>query len=100
MGASFRNADEIIELAGCDLLTISPQFLQELENMTGTVDRKLDPENAKKMSIEKLNIDQKAFLWKLNENEMASTKLYEGIRKFAEDAQKLEKKLVEEYKLS
>jgi transaldolase len=99
MGASFRNSDEIIQLAGCDLLTISPQLLDELSKADGTVTRKLDPANAKKVNIEKINIDEKTFRWLLNDNAMATEKLSEGIRKFAEDGKKLEEHLVKTYKL-
>lgn len=94
MGASFRNVGEILELAGCDLLTISPQFLEELHNATGKVERKLSPETAKKMDIKKITLDEKSFRLMLNENAMATEKLSEGIRKFAEDAVKLEKILL------
>lgn len=93
MGASFRNADEVLELAGCDLLTISPQFLEELHNAQGSVSRKLDPQQAKNMKIERIDLDEKQFRWMLNENQMATEKLSEGIRKFAEDANKLKKQL-------
>lgn len=93
MGASFRNADEILELAGCDLLTISPQFLEELSNAEGPVTRKLDPVAAHKMKIDKIPMDEKTFRWMLNENQMATEKLSEGIRKFAEDADKLEQQI-------
>lgn len=85
MGASFRNTGEILELAGCDLLTISPKFLTELENASGNVERKLDPQEAKKQNIEKIFLDEKAFRWMLNENAMATEKLSEGIRRFAKD---------------
>ena len=61
MGASFRNADEIIELAGCDLLTIAPPFLQELSSAEGTLVRKLDPAKAKTINIEKIALDEKRF---------------------------------------
>lgn len=91
MGASFRNTEEIIELAGCDLLTIAPPLLEELSKAEGPVTRKLDPAKAKAMSIEKTSIDEKTFRLMLNENAMATEKLSEGIRKFAEDYAKLEK---------
>ncbi len=91
MGASFRNTGEIIELAGCDLLTISPHLLQELQNTQGTLTRKLDPEKAKSMSLQKIEMDEKTFRWMLNEDAMATEKLAEGIRKFAADLVKLEK---------
>lgn len=93
MGASFRNADEILELAGCDLLTISPQLLEELKNATGAVPRKLDPAKAATLNLKKIPLDEKAFRLMLNDDAMATEKLSEGIRKFAEDAIKLEKTL-------
>lgn len=90
MGASFRNVDEILELAGCDLLTIAPNFLEDLHNAEGDVPRKLDPAQSKNSDIKKIQIDEKTFRLMLNENAMATEKLSEGIRKFAEDALKLE----------
>lgn len=90
MGASFRNVDEILELAGCDLLTIAPKLLEELQKAEGDVVRKLSPEDAKKASIEKIKLDEKTFRWMLCENQMASEKLLEGIRNFAKDLVKLE----------
>lgn len=100
MGASFRNKDEILELAGCDLLTISPQFLQELYQADGSVERKLDPAKVKEMDIARINLDEKAFRFMLNDDAMATEKLAEGIRNFAKDAKKLEKMLKETFKLS
>jgi len=91
MGASFRNAGEIQELAGCDLLTISPQLLGELKNSTAPLPRKLSPELAMASQIEKLALDEKKFRWLLNENQMATEKTAEGIRQFNADAVKLEK---------
>ena len=91
MGASFRNVDEILELAGCDLLTISPNFLKELKESSGDVPRKLDPTHAKEMDIKKIAVDEKTFRWLLNEEAMATEKLSEGIRNFAKDTVKLEK---------
>ncbi|MCF7852074.1 MAG: transaldolase [Simkaniaceae bacterium] len=93
MGASFRNSGEILELAGCDLITISPPLLNELTTMEGAVPRKLDPSQAEHASIEKITVDEKTFRWLLNENAMATEKLSEGIRKFAADTVKLEKYL-------
>jgi transaldolase len=90
MGASFRNTDEILELAGCDLLTISPNLLSELQNTQGPVPKKLDKKVAKKMEIEKILLDEKTFRWMLSEDPMATDKLHEGIRKFAQDIVKLE----------
>ena len=91
MGASFRNAGEILELAGCDLLTISPQLLGELKSSTAPVERKLSPEIAKQTKVERVPVDEKSFRWLLNENAMATEKLSEGIRTFNADAMKLEK---------
>lgn len=99
MGASFRNVDEIIELAGCDLLTIAPTFLEDLANSEGTVVRKLDPNNAKALQIPKINLNESIFRRMLNDDAMATEKLAEGIRKFAEDAVKLEKTIAENYHL-
>ncbi|MBS0629447.1 MAG: transaldolase [Verrucomicrobia bacterium] len=93
MGASFRNSGEILELAGCDLLTIAPTLLKELESATGDVPRKLDPAKSKSMEIHPLKIDQKTFHWLLCDNAMAVEKLMEGIRNFAHDLMKLEKML-------
>ena len=89
MGASFRNVGEILELAGCDLLTISPQLMGELKGSTAPVARKLSPETARDSKIEKLSLDEKKFRWLFNENAMATEKTAEGIRLFNADAQKL-----------
>ena len=91
MGASFRNIDEILELAGCDLLTISPDLMEELRNSEGDVPRRLDPEKARGMNIETIPMHESAFRWMMNEDPMATEKLAEGIRNFASDALKLEK---------
>ena len=89
MGASFRNVGEIQELAGCDLLTISPPLLAELQKSTEPLTRKLSPEIAKQSKIEKLPVDEKKFRWLFNENPMAVEKTAEGIRLFNADAVKL-----------
>jgi transaldolase len=91
MGASFRNAGQIRELAGCDALTISPELMKELSESNQLLERKLDPEKAKQAKIEKLKLDEKTFRYLLNENAMATEKTAEGIRKFAADVVKLEK---------
>jgi transaldolase len=91
MGASFRNTGQILELAGCDCLTISPELMKELSESCQPVERKLSPEKAKAANVEKLELDEKKFRWLLNENAMATEKLAEGIRKFAVDVVKLEK---------
>src|SRR6058998_431998 len=91
MGASFRNTGQILELAGCDCLTISPELMKELSESNEPVERKLDPEKAKSAKIDKLEFDEKKFRWLLNENAMAYEKTGEGIRKFAADVVKLEK---------
>jgi transaldolase len=90
MGASFRNVGEIQELAGCDLLTISPQLLAELQKSEAPLARKLSPEIARDSKIEKVPLDEKKFRWLLNENAMATEKTSEGIRLFNADAVKLE----------
>ena len=91
MGASFRNAGEILELAGCDLLTISPNLLGELQKNSAPVERKLSPEKFHDDKTEKISLDEKKFRWLLNENAMATEKTAEGIRLFNADAIKLEK---------
>jgi len=90
MGASFRNLSQIIHLAGCDLLTISPELLSQLEKTEGTVERKLDPAKARASKEPKLHLDEKAFRWMHNEDAMATEKLAEGIRNFNIDAHRLE----------
>ena len=90
MGASFRNTGEITELAGCDLLTISPDLLEKLQQSTEPLVRKLDPAIAAKSAIEKIENTEKNFRWLLNEDAMATDKLADGIRKFAADIVKLE----------
>ncbi len=90
MGASFRNTAQIIELAGCDLLTISPELLQKLAESDAPVVRKLSPESAKNADVEKISLDEKTFRLMLNEDAMATEKLAEGIRLFCADIVKLE----------
>jgi len=90
MGASFRSKEEIIELAGCDLLTISPALLAELESSDQEIALKLDAGKAKNMAIEKIDTDEVSFRWLMNEDAMATEKLAEGIRKFSADLVKLE----------
>jgi transaldolase len=90
MGASFRNIGEITELAGCDLLTISPQLLAELESTEADLPRKLDPEKAKNLQIEKIAIDKETFDRMHNEDRMAHDKLKEGIEGFSSAIEKLE----------
>ncbi|MDX1952742.1 MAG: transaldolase [Verrucomicrobiota bacterium] len=90
MAASFRNAGEILELAGCDLMTISPTLLDELQKTPGQVTRKLSMETARELKLDKVSLDESSFRWMLNENQMATEKLSEGIRVFASDTRKLE----------
>jgi len=90
MGASFRNVNQILRLAGADLLTISPELLDELEQKEGVVKRELDPEHAKASLTDRLHLDEKTFRWMHNEDAMATEKLAEGIRKFNADARRLE----------
>ena len=91
MGASFRNIGEITELAGCDLLTISPKLLDELRASTAPVPRKLSEAAAHASDIEQIHLDERTFRWMHNEDAMATDKLADGIRKFAADTVKLEK---------
>src|SRR6058998_2423976 len=91
MGASFRNTSQIIELAGCDLLTISPELMKELSESTEPVERKLIPEKTKSAQVDRLEFDEKKFRYLVNDNAMATEKTAEGIRKFAADVVKLEK---------
>lgn len=93
MGASFRNVGEIEELAGCDRLTISPQFLDELSKDTTMLKRKLDPDKLPKI-IDKPCLPENYFRSRMNANAMATEKLAEGIRSFVADQEKLEAKLV------
>ena len=91
MGASFRNVGQILELAGCDLLTISPELMKELFESFEPVERKLTPEKARRAPVKRLELDEKKFRYLLNEDAMATEKTAEGIRKFAADIAKLEK---------
>jgi len=95
MGASFRNLGEIRELAGCDLLTISPQFLGELDSTTGELERKLDPVKAKSMNIERIAMDKATFDRMHAEDRMAHDKLDEGIKGFTKSLESLEQFLKE-----
>ena len=90
MGASFRNVGQILELAGCDLLTISPELMKQLSESYDAVQRKLTPADAKKAAVKPLTLDEKKFRYLLNEDAMATEKTAEGIRKFAADIAKLE----------
>jgi transaldolase len=90
MGASFRKVDQIVRLAGCDLLTISPDLLEALEKTEGTVPRCLSPDVARASKVQKIHLDEKTFRWMHNQDAMATEKLAEGIRKFYADARKLE----------
>jgi transaldolase len=91
MGASFRNTSQIIELAGCDLLTISPELLAKLADSDTPITRKLDVEEARASDLKKITLDEKAFRYLLNDDAMGTEKLAEGIRQFCADAVKLEK---------
>ena len=91
MGASFRNVGEVMELAGCDALTIGPKFLDEMMNMQGSLETKLSVEDAiANCDDEKISLDENGFRWLMNEDAMATEKLSEGIRNFAADTVKLE----------
>jgi transaldolase len=93
MGASFRNVGQITALAGCDLLTISPDLLAKLAETDAPLKRVLDPKGAKDTKMDQLSYDEASFRFALNEDAMATEKLAEGIRAFAADAVKLDKLL-------
>ena len=90
MGASFRKTGQILALAGCDLLTIAPELLEQLAQAEGEVPRRLSPADAPVQYIERLQLDESAYRWRHNEDAMAVEKLAEGIRRFDADARKLE----------
>jgi transaldolase len=90
MGASFRRVEQIVRLAGCDLLTISPDLLEELQNAPGDLSPRLTVAGAKASGEERIDLDEKTFRWMHNQDAMATDKLSEGIRRFYEDARKLE----------
>lgn len=90
MGASFRKRDQVVALAGCDLLTISPALLDELQSSRESAPCRLDAATARNSALEPVTLDEAAFRWELNEDAMATEKLAEGIRRFAADARKLE----------
>jgi transaldolase len=90
MGASFRKVDQIVDLAGCDLLTISPDLLEALQKAEGEITPRLTPEAARASSEEKITLDEKTYRWLHNQDAMAVEKLSDGIRKFNDDGRKLE----------
>jgi transaldolase len=94
MGASFRKTDQVVALAGCDLLTIAPDLLQKLAASSEPVEKRLSAEKAKAQPIPRVDLDEKAFRWMHNEDAMATDKLAEGIRRFDADARKLEKLII------
>lgn len=91
MGASFRKVDQILALAGCDLLTISPDLMDKMRAVDADVPRRLDPAAAMSAALDQIHLDEKTFRWMHNEDQMAVEKLSDGIRKFNADARKLEK---------
>jgi len=99
MGASFRNVEEVLALAGCDLLTISPDLLEELSNIKGNVPKMLHIEKSSSTESSKIHVDEKTFRWALNEDAMATEKLAEGIRNFAKDTRTLETFLSENFSI-
>jgi transaldolase len=90
MGASFRNTGEILELAGCDLLTISPNLLEELKQSTDTIEAKLTPQKAETADLERVSFDEKSFRFEMNEDPMVTEKMAEAIRRFTMDTRKLQ----------
>ena len=96
MAASFRNKEEIINLAGCDKLTISPSLLEELNKSEGDLDQKLSQNQSSQIDIDRINVNESSFRWHLNENQMASFKLAEGIRLINKDLLKLKETIREQ----
>ena len=96
MAASFRNKVEIINLVGCDKLTISPSLLEELNKSEGDLDQKLSQNQSSQIDIDRINVNESSFRWHLNENQMASFKLAEGIRLFNKDLLKLKETIREQ----
>ncbi len=96
MAASFRNKEEIINLAGCDKLTISPSLLEELNKSEGDLDQKLSQNHSSQIDIDRIKVNESSFRWHLNENQMASFKLAEGIRLFNKDLLKLKETIREQ----
>jgi transaldolase len=90
MGASFRKTGQILALAGCDLLTIAPDLLEQLSRADGEVARRLTPQDAAAQALERVTLDEKSYRWRHNEDAMAVDKLADGIRRFDADARKLE----------
>jgi transaldolase len=95
MGASFRNTGQILALAGCDLLTISPELLAQLAAADAPVERRLDPAQAARTPVARVRFDEKHFRFEMNEDAMATDKLAEGIRAFVADGRALERRLAE-----
>ena len=95
MGASFRNTSQIAELAGCDLLTISPKLLKELADGNKPLTKKLDADKARSSDIERVPTDEKSFRFLLNEDAMATEKTADGIRLFVADILKVDKLISE-----
>jgi len=100
MGASFRKTEQILALAGCDLLTIAPDLLEKLNSTSGSIERILSPEKAKSLPIEKLTLNEASYRWQHNQDAMAVEKLAEGIRRFDADARKLEQAIAERLRKS
>ena len=94
MGASFRKIEQILALAGCDLLTIAPDLLEKLSKAPGPVEHRLSPEKARSQTVEKVQMDEQTFRWMHNEDAMATDKLADGIRRFDADARKLERLII------
>jgi transaldolase len=100
MGASFRNVNQIVRLAGADLLTISPDLLDQLQQTGGGLERQLDPDTAKASADNRLHLDEETYRWMHNEDAMATEKLAEGIRKFNVDARRLQEYALEKVGLT
>ncbi len=95
MAASLRNPESVLELSGCDRITMPPNIIEKLQKMNTPVEKKLRAEDVGPIEIEKINLNEKTFRWMMNEDEIGNGKLAEGIRVFALDAAKLESMIKE-----
>jgi transaldolase len=96
MGASFRSVEQVTALCGCDLLTVAPAILTELSGLDADVPKRLDADKARTLNLERIEIDERSFRWMLNQDAMATEKLAEGIRGFAEDLESLSRSMSEQ----
>jgi transaldolase len=99
MAASLRTPESVLELAGCDRITMPPNIIEKIQGLSGTVEAKLKADEAKNLKINKISLNEKSFRWMMNEDEIGNEKLADGIRLFAKDAVKLEEIIKEKLKI-